>query len=149
MILTFLHIYYYEASKTYNINSSRLLDLSVSVYGFPLQIPFIITGSIVLARTSAALHRKFRNLIQTLGRTPLDEWPASREGLYLHRTTQRRNTKTNIPALSGVRTHDPSNQAAKIYISDHRPLGSSLQIPTALNVLDLILKLRTVAVYDF
>jgi hypothetical protein len=27
--------------------------------------------------------------------------------LYLHRTTQHRNTRTNIHALSGILTHDP------------------------------------------
>jgi hypothetical protein len=49
--------------------------------------------------------------IQTHGRTPLDEWSASRRDLYLHRTTQRINT-TNIHAPRGIRTRDPSNQAA-------------------------------------
>jgi hypothetical protein len=29
------------------------------------------------------------------------------QGLYLHRTTQHRNTGTNVHALSGIRTHDP------------------------------------------
>jgi hypothetical protein len=32
-----------------------------------------ISGSTVLLRTLAASHRRFRNLIKTLGRTPLDE----------------------------------------------------------------------------
>jgi hypothetical protein len=40
------------------------------------------------------------------------------QGLYLHRTTQHRKTRTNIHALSGIRTHDPSNQPAKIHASD-------------------------------
>jgi hypothetical protein len=60
----------------------------------------------------SASHRRFRNRIKTHGRTPLDEWSACRKGLYVHRTTQHRNTKTNIHASSGIRTHDPSNQAA-------------------------------------
>jgi hypothetical protein len=50
-------------------------------------------GSTALARTLAASHRKFRNLIKTLGRTPLDEWSARRIGLYLHRTTQNHKTQ--------------------------------------------------------
>jgi hypothetical protein len=33
------------------------------------------------------------------------------KGFYLHSTTQHRST--NINTLSGFRTHDPSNQAAK------------------------------------
>jgi hypothetical protein len=35
------------------------------------------------------------------------------QGLYLHRTTQHRKTRTNIHALSGIGTHDPSNLQAK------------------------------------
>jgi hypothetical protein len=40
------------------------------------------------------------------------------QGLYLHRTMQHRKTRTNIHALSGIRTHDPSNQPAKTHASD-------------------------------
>jgi hypothetical protein len=40
------------------------------------------------------------------------------QGLYLHKTTQLRKTRTNIHALSGIRTHDPSNQPAKTHASD-------------------------------
>jgi hypothetical protein len=40
------------------------------------------------------------------------------KGLYPHRTTQHRKTRTNIHALSGTRTHDPSNQPAKTHASD-------------------------------
>jgi hypothetical protein len=49
-------------------------------------------------------------LVRFLGRviSPL-------QGLYLHRTTLDKNTKTNIHASSGIRTYDPSNQAAKTY----------------------------------
>jgi hypothetical protein len=34
------------------------------------------------------------------------------------RTTQHRKTWTNIHALSGIRTHDPSNQPANTHASD-------------------------------
>jgi hypothetical protein len=40
------------------------------------------------------------------------------QGLYLRRTTQHRKTPTNIHALSGIRTHDPSNQPAKTHASE-------------------------------
>jgi hypothetical protein len=40
------------------------------------------------------------------------------QGLYLHRTTQHRKTGTNNHALSGIRTHDPSNQPAKTHASE-------------------------------
>jgi hypothetical protein len=69
----------------------------------------IISGSIVFVRILVASHRRFRNLIKKLGRPPLDEWPSSHKGLYLHRTTQHKNTKTNIHDSSGIRTHDHSN----------------------------------------
>jgi hypothetical protein len=49
-----------------------------------------------------------RTHIQTHGRTPLVEWSARRRNLYLHRTTQQ----TNIHAPRGIRTRNPSNQAA-------------------------------------
>jgi hypothetical protein len=84
-----------------------------------INIIIIISGSTVLVRTLAASHRRFRNLFWTLGRTPLDEWSARHKGLYLHRTTQH----TNIHASSGIRTHDPSNQAAKIYALDRAATG--------------------------
>jgi hypothetical protein len=62
---------------------------------------------------------RFLNIITyTRDRTPLGEWSVRRKGLYIHRTTQHRNTKTNIHAPRGMRTHDPSNQAAKTYALD-------------------------------
>jgi hypothetical protein len=51
--------------------------------------------------------------------------------LITHRTTQQRRTRTNIHARSGIRTHDPSNQAAKTHVLDRtatvtgRPIGLS------------------------
>jgi hypothetical protein len=58
------------------------------------------------------------------GRTHLDKWSARRKGLYLYRTTQHRNTKTNIHVPSGIRTHDPSNQAANTYPLDRAATGT-------------------------
>jgi hypothetical protein len=40
------------------------------------------------------------------------------QGLYLHRITQHRKMRTNIHALSGIRTHNPSVQAIKTYALD-------------------------------
>jgi hypothetical protein len=42
----------------------------------------------------------------------------SSQGLYLHRQHNTERQETNIHALSGIRTHDPSNQPAKIHASD-------------------------------
>jgi hypothetical protein len=55
----------------------------------------------------------FRHIVGLLGRVI-----SPSQGLYLHRTTQHRKTLTNIHALSGIRTHDPSNQPAKTDASD-------------------------------
>jgi hypothetical protein len=55
----------------------------------------------------------FRQMVGILGRVI-----SPSQGLYLHRTTQHRKTRTNIHALSGIRTHDPGNQPAKIHASD-------------------------------
>jgi len=52
----------------------------------------------------------------TPSRTPPNEWSASRRGRYVHNTQQ-----TNIHALGGIRTHDPSNQPE--VDSRHRPHG--------------------------
>jgi hypothetical protein len=60
-------------------------------------------------RTLAASHiRGFLSCLQMVGFLGLVI--SSSQGLYLHRTTQHRRTRTNIYALSGIRTHDPSNQ---------------------------------------
>jgi hypothetical protein len=50
--------------------------------------------------------------IYTYGRTPLDEWPARRRGLYLHRT-QHRNTRDKHPCPqrdSNPRPQQPSGR---------------------------------------
>jgi hypothetical protein len=54
----------------------------------------------------------FRYMVGLLGRVI-----SLSQGLYLHRTTQHRKTRTNIHALSGIRTHDPSTQPAKTHAS--------------------------------
>jgi hypothetical protein len=56
--------------------------------------------------------------ILTLSRTHLDHWSACHKGLYLHRATQHTKTRTNIHAVSGIRTHDLSIQAIKALTSD-------------------------------
>jgi hypothetical protein len=55
----------------------------------------------------------FRQTVGLLGRAI-----SPSQGLYLHRTTQYRKTRINIHALSGIRTHGPSNQPAKTHASD-------------------------------
>jgi hypothetical protein len=55
----------------------------------------------------------FRHMVGLLGRMI-----SPSQGLCLHRTTQYRKTRTKIHALSGIRTHDPSNQPTKTHASD-------------------------------
>jgi hypothetical protein len=45
----------------------------------------------------------------TVGRTPMDEWPARRRDLYL--TTHNTQQQTNIHASGGIQTHDLSRRA--------------------------------------
>jgi hypothetical protein len=54
-----------------------------------------------------------RHMVGLLGRVI-----SPSQGLYLHRTTQHRKTRTNIHALSGIRTHYLRNQPAKTHASD-------------------------------
>jgi hypothetical protein len=79
---------------------------------------FFSCGSTVLFLDPGHLtYRRFlellRHMVVLLGRVI-----SPSQGLYLHRTTQHRKTRTNIHTLSGIRTHDPSNQPGKIHASD-------------------------------
>jgi hypothetical protein len=100
----------------------------------------IISSSTALVKTLATSYRRFRNLIKTLGRTPLDKWSARRKGLCLHRTTQHRNTKTNIHASSGIQIHDPSNQAEDLCLRprSHRTGVVTFSYKNALEILHFI-----------
>jgi hypothetical protein len=62
------------------------------------------------AKPIEPLSLPFAARTHTTGRTPLDEWSARRRGRYLHNTQQTRDT--NIHAVTGIRTRDPSNQEA-------------------------------------
>jgi hypothetical protein len=55
----------------------------------------------------------FRHMVGLLGRAI-----SPSQGLYPHRTTRHKKTRTNIHALSGIRTHNPSNQPAKAHASN-------------------------------
>jgi hypothetical protein len=72
---------------------------------------------------------QFRNLFYTDGRTPwTSDQPVARP-LPTHRTTQRINAHTDIHALSGIRTHDPSVRVSEDS-SCRRPRGHrDRQIP--------------------
>jgi hypothetical protein len=65
----------------------------------------------------------FRHMVGLLGRVI-----SPSQGLYLHRTTQNRKTRTNIHALSGIWTHDPSNQPAKTHASDRTATVTGLPV---------------------
>jgi hypothetical protein len=46
------------------------------------------------------------------------------QDLYLQRTTQHRNTKTNVHASGRIRTHDQRNEVVKTYALDCMPTGT-------------------------
>jgi hypothetical protein len=78
---------------------------------------------------------------QTLDRTSLDKWSARRSGLHLYNT--QRSQETNIHAPSGIRTCNPSKQAAEEPTpSETLPVHNSMK-QDALSTLLLNLALRS------
>jgi hypothetical protein len=92
-------------------------------------IIYYFCGSTVLIRTRASSHMRFlklfRHMVGLLGRVI-----RTSQGLYLHTTTQHRKTLTNIHALSGIRTHDSSNQPAKAHASDRTAIVTDIKTIT-------------------
>jgi hypothetical protein len=67
-------------------------------------------------------------LIKTLGRTLLNECPTRRKAFTYtgeHNTGTQR--QTSIHASSSIRTHDPSNQAAKTHAFDRAAIGTGMK----------------------
>jgi hypothetical protein len=79
-----------------------------------MMMMMMISVSIVLVRTGRGFLIFLRHLVGLLWTSD----QSRRQGLDLHRT------KTNIHASSGIRTHDPSNQAAKTYALDRTATGT-------------------------
>jgi hypothetical protein len=69
------------------------------------------------------------------------------QGLYLYRTTQHRKTRTNIHALSGIRTHDPSNQSAKTHASDLTATDSPIILLYVIWDIDSVVKKSLLSKY--
>jgi hypothetical protein len=63
-------------------------------------------------------HESFGQLVG-----PRGLWISQTQGLYLHRTTQKRQTKTNIYAISRIRTQDFGDQAMKVCASERTATG--------------------------
>jgi hypothetical protein len=82
-------------------------------HGLPPPLPVALQSLKDLGRLTYRSLGLFRHMVGLLGRVI-----SPSQGLYLHRTTQHRRTRTNIHALSGIRTHNPSNQSAKTHTSD-------------------------------
>jgi hypothetical protein len=88
-----------------------IISTTVRTYFFP---PVALQSLKDLGRlTYRRLLELFRHTVGLLGRVI-----SPSQGLSLRRTTQHRKTRTNIHALSGIRTHDPSNQSVKTHASD-------------------------------
>jgi hypothetical protein len=58
---------------------------------------------------------------------------SSSQGLYLHRTTQHRKTRTNIHALSGIRTRDPVYGRSRPTLQTGSAIRKFITQNTALN----------------
>jgi hypothetical protein len=103
----YLHFICTRAHKATSFKHSHLLP-SLDFFSVALQS---------LKDVGLLTYRKFlelfRHMVGLLGRVI-----SPSQSLYLHRTTQHRETRTNIHALSGIRTHDPSNQPAKTHAPD-------------------------------
>jgi hypothetical protein len=100
---------------TFVILNTNSLCFVYNLYRLVYHLIIIITtsGSTVLVRTLAALHWRFRNLSKTLGRLLWSsDQPVAKASTYTRQ--HNTNTKTNIHATSGIRTHDPRNQAADL-----------------------------------
>jgi hypothetical protein len=103
-----------------DVDSSRTPSIT-----FPqliLSLPFFFPAALQSLKDLCRLTCRrflelFRHMVGLLGRVI-----SPSQGLYLHRTTHHRKTRTNIHALSGIRTHDPSNQPAKTHASDRTAL---------------------------
>jgi hypothetical protein len=72
--------------------------------------------------------RLFRQTVGLLGRMI-----SPSQGLYLHRTTQHRKTETNIHALSGIRTHDPSVRTIRAHAPDCAATVTGLKHSSKIN----------------
>jgi hypothetical protein len=100
------------------LNMNEMLKITTCNFGnLSLLYHFFFCGSTVLLDSGRLTYRRFlelfRHMVGLLGRVI-----SPSQVLCLHRTTQHRNTRKNIHALSGIRTHDYSNQPAKTHASD-------------------------------
>jgi hypothetical protein len=77
---------------------------------FPFPIPLYFFGNLGHLMQVRFQNRVFRHLV---GLRRREISPS--QGLYLHKTTQRRKWMTNSHALSGIGTHDNGTEAARIH----------------------------------
>jgi len=85
------------------------LPIFVCCVFVPLQ-PESGVGDLIVEVSRLHVIRHTHTHTHTSGRAPLKEWSACREGSYLH--NRKQTQETNIRALMGFGTRDPSNQAA-------------------------------------
>jgi hypothetical protein len=98
------------------VSSANKNDLTywLKIFNHPPPPPWLYSPRRTLASSHMRFLELFRHMVELLGRVK-----SPSQGLYLHRTTQHRKTRTNIHALSGIRIHDPSNQPAKTHENVH------------------------------
>jgi hypothetical protein len=85
-----------------------------SAYNLVVFFPVALQSFRILAASHiGGFLNNIRHMVGLLGRVI-----SPSQGLYLHMRTQHRKTRTNIHALGEIRTHDRSNQPAKLHASD-------------------------------
>jgi hypothetical protein len=111
--------------------------VQLDIYFFFFSFAVALQSLKDLGRLTYRFLELFRHMVGLLGRVI-----SSSQGLYLHRTTQHRKMRTNIHALSGIRTHYSSNQPAKTHALD-RTATVTDNIYTSVNKIDLIFTTAT------
>jgi hypothetical protein len=120
-IYTHIYIYIYRVSQK-DVNKRLIFRIIMCIHLFGIPCIYIVNFFFPVDLQSLKdlgrlTYRRFLELfghmVGLFGRVI-----SPSQGLYLHRTTQHRKTRTNIHALSGIRTHDPNNQLAKTQASD-------------------------------
>ena len=102
----------YGFAGIFRLGWNKKIVIATNLFSLALQ-PISVLGCLGLRFLDYILldtHARARARTHTHGRTHVIEWSARRRGRYVHNT--QRTQETNIRALSGIRTHDPSNQSA-------------------------------------
>jgi hypothetical protein len=105
-------------SNTLNLQRHIPMQLIMKVVNISSLLRIRPIGLFQFRITSEIMNR---HMVGLLGRVI-----SSSQRLYLHRTTQRRQTRTNIHALSGIQTRDPVYERSRPAPQTVQPLGQQV-----------------------